>query len=389
MLSILAFLALVPSLSSATMAPRRAIRKAPSSKSRASGTKPSKFKPFPPPKKGVQRMIHKRLAGKKNTDWVKTPYLQKKFAAATCRRDRKHWKRSVQQLLAADDAGMIRILIEDGFLPNMEGKTCLVQQRCPEGHSLQVQSVALLMLLSNVPLSTVHILTQINHNALERMWRSLVFLRKDLVEKKGKEIHFGKKGCCQDVEADEATFDKLMSDSLVHWEQWAGAIRKVDWKPLEDRLLKDRQVILHTDSARSYKAKVRGVLHDSVVHQKKRVKVRGKLVWRSPNFVKLVTHKLPCGKKLRVKAGTQIIDRTWRFIKDRLRLNQVTQVGSSLLRAQIQSAQYEYWYRNRDLWACTGELLSAYMRDILVYLPVSAATHSGGKLFCLHRRTIN
>ena len=87
-----------------------------------------------------------------------------------------------------------------------------------------------------------------------------------------------------------------MNDSLVHWEQWAGlvaggrpeslvlvrlkppptttralgpgAIRKVDWKPLADRLQKDRQVILHTDSARSYKAKVRGVLHDSVVHQK-------------------------------------------------------------------------------------------------------------------------
>jgi len=100
-------------------------------------------------------------------------------------------------------------------------------------------------------------------------------------------------------------------------------------------------MILHTDSARSYKAKVRGVLHDSVVHQKKRVKVRGKFVWKSPNFVKLVTHKLPCGKKLRVKAGTQIIDRTWRFIKDRLRLNQFTKVGSSLLRAQIRSAQYE------------------------------------------------
>ena len=136
-------------------------------------------------------------------------------------------------------------------------------------------------------------------------------------------------------------------------------------------------MILHTDSARSYKAKVRGVLHDSVVHQKKRVKVRGKFVWKSPNFVKLVTHKLPCGKKLRVKAGTQIIDRTWRFIKDRLRLNQFTKVGGSLLRAQIRSAQYEQWHRNRDLWACTGEPLSAYMQDILVQLPVSAAMHSG------------
>lgn len=184
-----------------------------------------------------------------------------------------------------------------------------------------------------------------------------------------------------------------MSDSLVHWEQWAGlvargrpeslvlvrlkppptasrapgpgAIRKVDWQPIANRWLKGRNIILHTDSARSYKAKVPGVLHDSVVHQKKRVKVRGKFVWKSPNFVKLTTHKLPCGKKLRVKAGTQIIDRTWRFIKDRLRLNQFTKVGSSLLYAQIRSAQYEYWNRNRDLWVCTGQLVSAYMHDII------------------------
>ena len=46
------------------------------------------------------------------------------------------------------------------------------------------------------------------------------------MEKKEKEIHFGRKGCWQDVEADEATFDKLMNDSLVHWEQWAGLVAR-------------------------------------------------------------------------------------------------------------------------------------------------------------------
>ena len=124
-------------------------------------------------------------------------------------------------------------------------------------------------------------------------------------------------------------------------------------------------MILHTDSARSsYKAKVPGVLHDSVVHQKKRVKVKGKYVWPTPILVKLTTHKLPW-KKNRVKAGTQIIDRAWKFIKERLRLNQFTKVGSSLLCAHIRSAQYEYWHRNRDLWACAGQLLSEHMKDIV------------------------
>ena len=366
-------------------------RKPAASEPCASKGKPSNFKPFPSPKKGVQRKIHKRPAGKKTNAWVKTPYVQKKFASVQGRQDQKKWKRTVQQLLAADDVSIVRLLIEDGLLPPMEGKTCpicnkgtlgklqlresgLPRHRCsrkvcqrfvtpqhlhplftatmgPEGHSLQLQAVALLMLVSNVPLSTIHVLTQINHKALERMWRSLAFLRKSFVEKNEKAIQFGKGRAWQDIEADEATFDKLMSDSLVHWEQWAGlvargrpeslvlvrckpppttsrapgpgAIRKVDRQPIANRWLKGRNIIFHTDSARSYKAKAPGVLHDSVVHQKKRVKVRGKFVWKSPNFVKLTT-QLPCGKKLHVKAGTQIIDRTWRFIKDRLRLNQLS-----------------------------------------------------------------
>jgi hypothetical protein len=216
-----------------------------------------------------------------------------------------------------------------------------------EGHSLQVQSMALLLMLSNVPFSTIHTLTQINHKAIERMWRSLALLQKKFVEAKEKHIQFGTGGRWQDIEADEATFDKLLSSSLVHWEQWAGlvargrpeslvlirlqppsttvrapgpgAIPKVEWKPIADKWLKDRHVILHTDSARSYKAKVRGVLHDSVVHQKNPAKVKGKWVWRSPNFAKLKTHKLPSGKTIRLKAGTQIIHRAWRFIKDRPR----------------------------------------------------------------------
>ena len=243
MLSILAFLALIPSLSSATMAPRRAIRKAPSSKSRASGTKPSKFKPFPPPKKGVQRMIHKRPAGEKDTHWVKTPYVQKKFAAATCRRDRKHWKRSVQQLLAADDKGIIHILIEDGFLPNMEGKTCpmcnkgvlgksqlrasgLPRHRCNRKYcnrfvtpqhlhplftatrgSRRSFATSAIRGFADAALQCASEYSQhLDSAQLQSLgaysgaaWSSFV---KTWWRKKEKEIHFGRKGCWQDVEAD-------------------------------------------------------------------------------------------------------------------------------------------------------------------------------------------
>ena len=136
-----------------------------------------------------------------------------------------------------------------------------------------------------------------------------------------------------------------------------GAVRKVEWRPLADHWLKNRKVVLHTDSAKSYRVRVAGVLHDRVVHCKKRVKVRGKWKWQAPRYVKVVEHKLPgTNKKIRVKAGTQVIDRCWRFLKERLSLNQNTKAGSSLLRSKLRSAQYQYWYKNADMWVATGSL---------------------------------
>ena len=47
---------------------------------------------------------------------------------------------------------------------------------------------------------------------------------------------------------------------------------------------------MHTDRAKAYKLKITGVLHDSVRHCRKMVKVNGKLVWKKTYFTKLRTH---------------------------------------------------------------------------------------------------
>ena len=166
----------------------------------------------------------------------------------------------------------------------------------------------------------------------------------------------GKKRC--DVEADETTFLKQNlgnhasePETPVIWEPWCGivkrgcpqslvlhrpnpkmsearalgpgAIRKVEWVPLAKTWLQDKQVILHTDAAKSYKCKVPGVIHDNVIHAKKRVKKNGKWQWRAPNYVRVVKHKIPGTKKtMKVKAGAQTIDRAWRYLKDRISLHQ-------------------------------------------------------------------
>ncbi len=92
-----------------------------------------------------------------------------------------------------------------------------------------------------------------------------------------------------DVEADEVDLAKniVETSNIAVWEQWGGLvqrgrpdslslfrlkpkntkkrapgpgpIRRGDWKPTADKVLKNRQVILHTDGARAYKMHIPGV----------------------------------------------------------------------------------------------------------------------------------
>jgi len=101
------------------------------------------------------------------------------------------------------------------------------------------------------------------------------------------------------------------------------AIRKAEWESLASKHLKDRQVILHTDAAKSYKAKVLGMLHDKVIHGKKRVKVRGKFKWQAPAYVRLVKHTCPkTGKTVVVKPGNYPDCRSGMGISERARSDQ-------------------------------------------------------------------
>ena len=176
-----------------------------------------------------------------------------------------------------------------------------------------------------------------------------------------------------------------------------------------------KQIVFHTDSAKSYRLKIDGVVHDRVVHKKVQTKARGKTVWLKPRYVELKKHRLPGGKMLAVKSGTQVqliflelrlrsalltrasalprfsrvrarrprntsraahgalqchlplarlrvlrsrqvIDRAWRFIKDKLGACRA-RPGSRELTYKIRSAQWCYWHRCDDLWEATGRML--------------------------------
>ena len=102
-----------------------------------------------------------------------------------------------------------------------------------------------------------------------------------------------------------------------------------------------------------------GVVHDHVIHEKKKVKCAdGNYKWLKPKYTKITTHVLPGGRKLKTMAGTQIIARAWKFMRKYLQ-NRAFKVGSSALRRRLRSAQWVYWMRDQVLWKKTGEMISS------------------------------
>ena len=179
--------------------------------------------------------------------------------------------------------------------------------RGPEAVSLQIQAALLLLVILPVPQASIHLILGVNHKVLEAMQKNLHLVRKKFVLKKEKDIKIGTSAKWCDVEGDEATFDKrdvccdagweheVKAYRSLLWEQWCGLVQrgkpqtlvlarlnstltatrspgitKHDWAPLGEKWLANRSVIFHTDSAKAYKMKLPGVVHDSVVHQKKR-----------------------------------------------------------------------------------------------------------------------
>eukprot|EP00435_Cladocopium_sp_Y103_P058360 s234_g20.t1 len=227
-------------------------------------------------------MVLKRPAAMKTKQWTSVPHVRDKKSKYTGQRnDRPKWQRTLWDLTPKNDKALVNLLRKDGLLPKWEGKTC---PRCGTGKLSALQ-----------PGKTLS--------------KNLRDVKKQWVEEKEKKIIFGTAHAWKDVEADETTSDKkdwgneaVNRAEPVEWEQWCGivergrpeslllrrlrpepsekrapgpgAIRKVEWESLASKRLKDRQVILHTDAAKSYKAQVRGMLHGKVIHGKKRVKVR-------------------------------------------------------------------------------------------------------------------
>ena len=118
-----------------------------------------------------------------------------------------------------------------------------------------------------------------------------------------------------------------------------------------------KESALHTDGDRAYKLTAPGMVHDHVVHMKRRVKTPNGFRWVKPFFTKTFHHQLPNGEVLDCVGGTQFIDRFWRTLRAAL-VGRSCRVGSHGLERRIRACQWMYWNMGEDQWMKTGEMFT-------------------------------
>ena len=68
----------------------------------------------------------------------------------------------------------------------------------------------------------------------------------------------------------------------------------------------------------------------------------------------------PGGKNLKVKSGTQTIDRFWRHLREELKgVNR--KPGNQPMTRKIRSAQWTYWHKGTNLWEATGRMIQTLL----------------------------
>lgn len=167
----------------------------------------------------------------KTKGYKKVPYVRgdRDLPPRGTRMERQTWKRSLQELLTATNAEIVKMLQDDGFLPNWHGKICphcwkgkltsttrnnMPQYRCTankcskfvvphhlhplftvsKGHThkpLQMQAALLLLRLTGVKTTSARLLLGVNYKMSDQLTKRLQNMHKVYMEKYEKDIVFG------------------------------------------------------------------------------------------------------------------------------------------------------------------------------------------------------
>ena len=148
---------------------------------------------------------------------------------------------------------------------------------------------------------------------------------------------------------------QLPTKSTTRKSPGPGPIDMKTWQHYAERYFRGKQVVIHTDSARAYRAPVQGCLQTRVVHQIK--KIDG--VWTKPVFARTTLLDLPSGQRLAVKAGTQCIDGFWAHLRAHVGKNHHS--DENLVAELVRSCQFRWWCSGTDPMAKLGATMPKHL----------------------------
>ena len=180
---------------------------------------------------GKFRAALKRPSSVKHEIYKAVPYARNPHAVPARRGDQIKCRRSIKDLLQADNKSIVKMLIDDKILPNWTGSQCprcmegklsgLLQKRpgawkyrCNRKHcqhyfsphhlhplftdsdgsscaDLQNQSAVLLLKLTGVPTAAITKIVHVNHKAVEDLDGKLADVRRRFVESRQKTMELG------------------------------------------------------------------------------------------------------------------------------------------------------------------------------------------------------
>ena len=265
--------------------------------------------------------------------------------------------------------------------------------------SLNEQAQVLFGRAAGIPSGKMHLLTGISGKVIERVnKRWLRAVRRHVLRQQSKMV-FGDQQKWTEVEVDETSVRgaKSKDGQRITWVQYcgliargdrrsltlvkmkskttrakthgkgkgsfasSGPISKAEWKPICDKFLKRRKIILHSDGARAYRyTKVPGVVVDTVKHKRPRPVYAARWCHRLPlDYLKtnlVGASDVKCVKRW-VKKGTQIIDRVWGLLKNN-GVPKTIKARDDIVDLYTREFQWKYWNEHDDKWKAMGHVIS-------------------------------
>ena len=86
------------------------------------------------------------------------------------------------------------------------------------------------------------------------------------------------------------------------------------------------------------------------------------VVGAKPHYNKVMNLTLPNKTKLKVKSGTQIIDRFWGRLRNYVKYTNRTP-GNTVLTRKVRAAQFTYWFKGKNAWKSAGTMLAKLLKD--------------------------